>query len=237
MILQFPISDLRSIPNWMSFLREEAFFGPGKVDGFSSKLVVAFQPGMTLVAPFDGLLRRIVSVGEDPDSSPVVLEIQPSVYQRMLSLVDGFSGQLPRMRWYNVDRNAFESVLQTLIDSSEITATDPTQTVNKTDRFLSGEYSIFVEHGTIIASNLVSIEIEIRSREGIAVDPIVYYEQYLAQENPEDDPLDDRDWLTSLFPLLTRRSLVQLVNEHGDPLSELIRVQHPDGGIDVVNVS
>jgi hypothetical protein len=231
MILQFPVGDLRARPGWgPGAVVEEAAFGPRAAGGHSEQLRLAFS-GLTadLVAPFDGYLRRLLPAGGDP-TTPAVLEIQPRLATATLGLaegLDGLGGQLPaeragllpRLRWLEVDPALAAAALGPRIDA-QVTATEPTQQVEARERFMAGEYSLFLERGAVLAAGVGRAVLELRTRDGVVVDPVAYYAYYHDRApGPEGEVLADRDWLGELLGRLTRRALVQLVDEHGRPLA------------------
>lgn len=238
MILQFPLGDLRSDAQWREKISEIPFGPQEGPPGFSSHLALTLLAGLTgdLVAPFDGFLRRIldeeVPQGEDPPPGPAVFEIQPLVNPTTLHLADGLEGQMPRLRWHNLDPNSLHPEI-TRDDPqdpgqilSQLTATDSNQQAHRIDRFLAGDSSIFVERGMPIAAGVGVAEFEILTREGVSVDPLGYYSHYLAIPSGPDDFLAEREWLEALSAVLTRRALVQLVDEHGAPVSS-VTVRRP----------
>jgi phosphatidylserine/phosphatidylglycerophosphate/cardiolipin synthase-like enzyme len=242
MILQFPMNDIRSTPGW-ALLMSETPFGPVEPSGFSKRLILQFDPGLTpdLVAPFDGYLRRIVPV--DPESAPAIYELQPHVTAGALRLAEGLSGQIPeglsgqmpRMRWHNVPEPLDAAIADRI--NEQVTATDPSQVNLRHEKFESGKVSIFVERGARLAAGVSTVAIEIRTREGVPVDPIAYYSYYLDLPGGADDLLADRGFLEDFFPQLTRRALVQLVDEQGAPLQESVRTHAPDGSTEDVDLA
>jgi phosphatidylserine/phosphatidylglycerophosphate/cardiolipin synthase-like enzyme len=248
MILQFPVADLRAVPGWgPGSLIEMSAFGPIGGAGFSERLSISFAGvSADLVASFDGYLRRLMPAGGDPDD-PAVFELQPLVTLQTAALADGIDALpgalpaeparlMPRLRWHNVDPAAAEAALTAVIED-QVTATDTTQQVERVERFLNGELSIFLERGAVLAAGVSTAEVELTTRDGVAVDPLAYYAYYLQLPADPNDALGDRDWLSVVFNRLTRRALVQVLDEHGLPLAEPVSVRRPGGALDAVDVT
>jgi phosphatidylserine/phosphatidylglycerophosphate/cardiolipin synthase-like enzyme len=238
MILRFPIDDFRSFANWEDFVTDTPF-GPDGASGFSKCLTLGLTNGLRadLVAPFDGFLRRIVSgnVDDFDPLEPAIYELQPILKEGTEALADGLSGQMPRIRWHDVPVPLAQALRDRVI--AQVRATDATQAGLREEKFAQGKFGIRLQRGDKVASGLTEVKIEVRTREGVSVDPIAYYHHYLALPAGPDDLLADRAFLEDLFSVLERRALVQLVDAGGAPLRESVVVRAPDGTTTEVDMS
>jgi len=250
MSLRFPVGDLRAAAGFGdTSVAETAPFGPGlgAGGGFSPLLVLSFQ-GITadVVAPYDGYLRLVPAPG-DPPGAPSVIEIQPLVTADSLALADGLdglagelpaarTGLLPRVRLRAVDPALVEAALAGLV-SQQVTSTDPIQQPHRLDQFRAGAFGVVVAGGDTIASGVSGVDLELATSDGTPVDPVAYYSYYLSLPATPGELLADRDWCSELFTRLTRRALVQAVDEHGLAWADPIRVLDGGGGSADVDVS
>jgi phosphatidylserine/phosphatidylglycerophosphate/cardiolipin synthase-like enzyme len=251
--LQFPVSDLRTNSAFgPASVLEVAPFGPDPAGGpaASDRLVLQFQ-GLTadLVAPFDAFVQLVAAPADVP-GSPSVVELQPLVTgPSSVALSDGLDGLhgalppaierpglLPRVRLHDVDPGVIEAALTPVIES-QVTATNATDETARVARFRAGDFGVVVESGAVIASAIGGVAIQLLSSDGVAIDPVAYYSHYLAVPAAPGDPLADRDWCAALFSHLTRRALVQVVDSHGRPWNQPVRVTAGTGGTTNIDVS
>lgn len=248
MPLRFPVEDLRGEPGFdVASVVETAPFGPLAAGGASPHLVLGFSgvPGR-LVAPFPGFVRFVAALG-DPVGEPSIVEVQPLVVGDGLALADGLEalagqpatapvGLLPRVRLHGVDPALVEAALAARI-VDEVTATDTTLEPERVERFRAGGFGVFVDAGALLAAGVAAVGIDVAASDGTSIDPVAYYSHYLSLAPAPGELLVDREWCEVLFGRLTRRALLQVVDEHGQAFTGTVRVVDGSGAPTDVDVS
>jgi len=225
-VLQFPISEYGN-----AVITKETPFGPEKSTGFSDHLILDFQnTTIKIVAPFDGWARIVSRTGQN--ATPAVTEydlvIQALVRTTTLALMDGLENQVPVIIFLNVPFDK-TTAAQWFIDQCTGLVSTPgipggsTDPKNLWSRFLKGDFGLCIERGTQIFLTSIA-RIQVKTVEGVAVDPVAYFSYYLAKNR---DILEDANGIEQFVSKLTRRALVQLVDVQGSPRTGYITAVDP----------